>query len=192
MRVIAGEFRGRRLLGPPDEATRPVTDRVKQATFDVLAPRLPGAAVIDCFAGTGSFGIEALSRGAASCVFLERHRPAVVRLRRNLETLGVQDRCRVLTGDAFRLDAASLPMADVAFFDPPYPLLTARADELRELLARLAGRLNDGGVISFRHDAAVTFDVGPTLVEVESRRYGSMAVRLLQSAHGRDPDAGAA
>ena len=194
MRVIAGDFRGRRLLGPPDAATRPVTDRVKQSIFDVLAPRLAGAAVVDAFAGTGSFGIEALSRGAASCAFLERHRPAVVRLRRNLETLGVQGRCRVLTGDAFRLDAAVLPEADVVFFDPPYPLLTTRADDLRSLLSRLAGRLNDGGVVSFRHGAAVAFDVGPALAEVEARRYGSMVVRLLMATRVRDdpdPDRGA-
>ena len=182
MRVIAGEFRGRRLLGPADAATRPVTDRVKQSVFDVLSDRLAGADVIDCFAGTGSFGLEALSRGAASCCFLERHRPAIERLRRNVETLGVGDRCRVLTGDAFKLDAAALPAADVVFFDPPYPLLTGRADELRRLLATLASRLNAGGVVSFRHDAAVDFDPGPALIETFRRDYGSMTLRLLGAA----------
>ena len=192
MRVIAGEFRGRKLLGPADAATRPVTDRVKQSIFDVLAHRLPGAEVTDCFAGTGSFGIEAISRGAATCCFLERHRPAVSRLRRNLETLGIAGRCRVLTGDAFKLDPAALPAADVVFFDPPYPLLADRPGDLRALLAKLAGRLNAGGVVSFRYHAAVDFDAGPALVEVDRRAYGSMVLRLLASPRGRDPDRRAA
>src|SRR5688500_16667154 len=99
VRIIAGEFRGRRLLDPADQATRPITDRVKQSLFDVLSPGLPGAHVWDVFAGTGSLGLEALSRGALACDFFERHHPAVERLKRNIATLGVEDRCRVVTRD---------------------------------------------------------------------------------------------
>lgn len=177
MRIIAGEFRGRKLLDPSDQATRPVTDRVKQSIFDVLSPRLEEAVIYDVFAGTGSFGLEALSRGAKSCVFFEKHPAAVERLRRNLDTLGVGDRSRVETGDLFRLDFARFDPADVIFFDPPYPMLTGRATDLRALLHRLAGQLADDGLISFRQDAAVTFDSG--LRELDQRNYGSMRVHFL-------------
>jgi len=103
MRVIAGEFRGRKLLGPEGEVTRPITDRVKQSLFDILTPRLEGAIVWDLFAGTGSLGLEALSRGAQQAVFFETDRSAVARLRRNIETLGLRrDRAIVQRTDVFK------------------------------------------------------------------------------------------
>src|SRR5215218_1934949 len=101
MRIIAGEFRGRRLLPPETEATRPITDRVKQSLFDILAPLLPDARVYDCFAGTGSMGLESLSRGASHATFFETDRSAAGRLRRNIETLKVQDQSTVVTQDLF-------------------------------------------------------------------------------------------
>ena len=180
MRIIAGEFRGRRLLDPADDATRPVTDRVKQRLFDILAPRLPNAIVWDVFAGTGSFGLESLSRGAASAVFFERHRPAIERLRKNIATLGVGERCRVVTGDVFRLDLQTLPAPGVVCFDPPYRFVRERRDEVNALLHRLADRLTDDGIVLFRHDAKdddVTFD----LAEVERRAFGSMTARFFGS-----------
>src|SRR5438094_5779339 len=89
MRIIAGEFRGRRLLAPESDTTRPITDRVKQSLFDILAPRMEGATVLDLFAGTGSMGLESLSRGAAAAWFFEADRPALARLRRNIEMLNL-------------------------------------------------------------------------------------------------------
>jgi 16S rRNA (guanine966-N2)-methyltransferase len=180
VRIIAGEFRGRRLLGPADSATRPITDRVKQSIFDILAPRLGGAVVYDVFAGTGSFGLEALSRGARECVFFEKHRPAVERLRRNIETLGIADRCRVEARDLFKIDVTPLPRPAVIFFDPPYPMLTGNADALRERLKTLAGHLEPEGIISFRQDAAVEFDVGCLRV-IDERTWSSMRLRVLTS-----------
>src|SRR3954467_9617059 len=106
MRIIAGEFRGRRLLPPEGDVTRPSTDRVKQSLFDILAPLLPGARVYDCFAGTGSMGLESLSRGAAHATFFEQHRPALARLRRNITTLGEEAAATVVAQDLFKWFAA--------------------------------------------------------------------------------------
>src|SRR5436309_2356542 len=102
MRIIAGEFRGRRLLPPEGEATRPVTDRVKQSLFDILAPLIPEAVVYDCFAGTGSMGLECLSRGARLVAFFEADRSALARLKQNIAALGVSERSLIIGGDLFK------------------------------------------------------------------------------------------
>src|SRR5579862_3778712 len=117
MRIIAGQFRGRKLLPPASDATRPVTDRVKQSLFDILAPYMEGAVVFDCFAGTGSIGLESLSRGASQAVFFEMDRSAQERLRKNIGSLGVEQSSRVLAGDIFRLagKTADLPTPDIVF-----------------------------------------------------------------------------
>src|SRR6187549_2551889 len=109
MRIIAGEFRSRQLLAPKTDATRPITDRVKQSLFDILAPEIPDAQVYDCFAGTGSMGLECLSRGAAHATFFEADRSAVVRLKKNIATLGVEGRSAVVAGDLFRWFETSDP-----------------------------------------------------------------------------------
>src|SRR5580693_9482897 len=102
MRIIAGRHRGRKLLPPLGDVTRPVTDRVKQSLFDILTPNLSEAVVYDCFAGTGSMGLECLSRGAKHVTFFEADRSAVDRLRKNIETLGVKNRANIITGDLFK------------------------------------------------------------------------------------------
>jgi 16S rRNA (guanine966-N2)-methyltransferase len=99
MRISAGEHRGRRLKSPRGEKTRPTSDRLRQAIFNVVAPRLGGARVLDLYAGTGALGLEALSRGAASAVFAERDREALRSLRANVEALGLASRVRILAAD---------------------------------------------------------------------------------------------
>src|SRR3954467_12569711 len=100
MRIIAGEFRGRPLLPPQgQQTTRPITDRAKQSLFDVLAPHIDGALVYDCFAGTGSMGLECLSRGAKFCTFFEADRSAITRLHQNIAAVKAQDRSRAVAGD---------------------------------------------------------------------------------------------
>ena len=125
MRIIGGAWRGRRLDAPPGAATRPTSDRVRQALFDMLlhAPwagreAVEGAAVLDVFAGTGALGLEALSRGAATATFLERDRTALAALRANVAACGAGARARVLDGDALR-PPPGMPCT-VAFLDPPY------------------------------------------------------------------------
>jgi 16S rRNA (guanine966-N2)-methyltransferase len=137
MRIVAGKWRGRKLVAPPGEATRPTADRVRQALFDMLlhAPwggpdTVEGAHVLDLFAGTGAFGLEALSRGAAHATFVEQDRAALAALRANIAACQAQDRCTVLAIDA--LAAPRGEPADLVFLDPPY-----RHDLVTRTLARL-------------------------------------------------------
>jgi 16S rRNA (guanine966-N2)-methyltransferase len=118
MRVIAGEFRSRKLKTLEGLDTRPTPDRLREALFNVLAPRIAGAVFLDAYAGTGAVGIEALSRGAARAIFIERSRAAVNLIRENLASLDLDRRSEVFTGKALRvLERVS---ADIVFFDPPY------------------------------------------------------------------------
>ncbi len=135
MRVIGGEFRSRRLKSLPGLATRPTPDRLRETLFDVLGPRIEGAVFVDAYAGTGAVGIEALSRGAARCVFLENGRRAVEAIRENLHALGIAERASVVVGKA----AVSLGRqpADIAFLDPPYELEAEYAAGLQQAHATL-------------------------------------------------------
>ena len=125
MRIVAGAWRGRALIAPPGEATRPTADRVRQALFDMLAhapwmapTTLQDAVVLDLFAGTGALGLEALSRGAARVVFVEQARPALAALRANISACRAEDRCKVLALDALKLPARE--RVDILVLDPPY------------------------------------------------------------------------
>lgn len=121
MRVIAGEAKGRRLVAVPGSGTRPVSDKVKGAVFDILGGDVVGARVLDLFGGTGSIGIEALSRGAEFVVFVERARKAVFTIQRNLEVTGMADRALVLHDDAFRFlnQADTEQPFDIIYVAPP-------------------------------------------------------------------------
>jgi 16S rRNA (guanine966-N2)-methyltransferase len=120
MRVVAGELRGRRIEAPPGLDTRPTTDMVREATFNALnsLDLVRDATVADLFAGSGAIGIEALSRGAAHCTFIERDRTALRTLRDNLAELGLDDRSKVVPGDAMVLGGAL--DVDIVLADPPY------------------------------------------------------------------------
>ncbi|MBV9811199.1 MAG: 16S rRNA (guanine(966)-N(2))-methyltransferase RsmD [Acetobacteraceae bacterium] len=126
MRIVAGAWRGRPLLAPPGIATRPTSDRVRQALFDMLwhAPwagpqAIAGAVVLDAFAGTGALGLEALSRGAARAVFFERDQRALAALRRNVASCGADALARVAAANATRPPPAT-DRCDLVFLDPPY------------------------------------------------------------------------
>jgi 16S rRNA (guanine966-N2)-methyltransferase len=120
MRVIGGEFRSRLLKSLPGLDVRPTPDRLREALFNVLAPRIEGATFADLYAGTGAVGIEALSRGASKAIFVEPKRAALQVIRENLRALGIEDRADVRQGRAM----ATIPLvhADIVFLDPPYPL----------------------------------------------------------------------
>ena len=120
MRVVAGELRGRRIEAPPGLDTRPTTDMVREATFNALnsLDLVRDARVADLFAGSGALGIEAISRGAADCTFIERDRTAFRTLRDNVAALGLDDRSKIVPGDAMVL-GGSLDV-DIVLADPPY------------------------------------------------------------------------
>ena len=121
MRVVAGELRGRRINAPLGKKTRPTTDKAREATFNALGSLgvVVGARVVDAFAGSGALGIEALSRGAEHCTFIERDREALEVLRENLETLGLVDRSTVVRGDAMT-NIGLVHNASLVLADPPY------------------------------------------------------------------------
>jgi len=121
MRVVAGELGGRKLVAPEGTTTRPTTDKVREAVFNSLVAQgiVEDAVVVDLYAGSGAMGIEALSRGAARCVFVERDRNALTALRANIAALRIEDRCTVVTSDVMAWVPA-MRNVDVALIDPPY------------------------------------------------------------------------
>jgi 16S rRNA (guanine966-N2)-methyltransferase len=138
MRVIAGQFRSRRLESIPGMATRPTPDRLRETLFDILATRIEGAVFLDAYAGTGAVGIEALSRGARHAIFLERSRAALEVIRRNVGSLGLNGHVTVLAGPV--LATLRRYSADIVFADPPYEsdANAALLDALGEAPAKLA------------------------------------------------------
>ena len=120
MRVIAGEFRSRRLKSIPGDATRPTPDRLRETLFDILGPRVAGVTFLDAYAGTGAVGIEALSRGARHGIFLEKDRVAIETIRENLASLQAARRATVVKGAVLLTLARSV--AEIVFLDPPYGL----------------------------------------------------------------------
>jgi 16S rRNA (guanine966-N2)-methyltransferase len=183
MRIIAGRFRSRVLLPPEGgDTTRPITDRVKQSLFDMIAPHIEGAAVYDVFAGTGSMGLESLSRGAAHATFFEADRSALERLRKNIATLNVGAESTVVPGDLFKYFRRTAPPAacgaGLIFLDPPYRFLREQPDRLQALAADLAAHLTADGLVVFRHDSRDQLAL-PLLTVKEIRIYGNMSVGLL-------------
>jgi 16S rRNA (guanine966-N2)-methyltransferase len=133
MRVIAGKYRSRTLRSLKGMEMRPTTDRLRETLFNVLGPLVQDSFFVDCFAGTGAVGIEALSRGAREAVFIEKHRPAAAVIRKNLESLGIRSGIEVRIGDALdeleKLSKRKL-LPDFVYLDPPYKL----AKEYEEIL----------------------------------------------------------
>jgi 16S rRNA (guanine966-N2)-methyltransferase len=133
MRVIAGDFRSRRIKSVSGIEVRPTPDRLREALFNVLAPRLAGTVFLDCYAGSGSVGIEALSRGAKRVIFVEKNGRALAVLRDNLKSLGIEERA-VISRILRKEDAA-----DIAFIDPPYHLEGEYRSALETLSAGRCG-----------------------------------------------------
>jgi 16S rRNA (guanine966-N2)-methyltransferase len=151
IRIISGSYKGRRLKLVPSASVRPMQDKVKGALFNILGDRVKGAVCLDGFAGTGSIGLEALSRGAARCVFVDELYPAVKALRQNVETCGAGEKAVVLHREFNRavIDLAKQGVRfDLVFLDPPYRLLEER-NPLRVLRKRDAVR--PGGLVVLRH-----------------------------------------
>ena len=177
MRVIAGLHRGRRLLGPRGQAIRPTSDRVKEALFSILGERIVGARVLDLYAGTGSIGIEALSRGATHVTFVEANRDALRLVQSNLRQCGLEQSsniCACQVSQFFRRGTQWSGPYDIVFCDPPYqltPELIALATEWH------AGWLSDDAVVILEHGqkADIPSVLGP-LSQVKRYDYGDTAL----------------
>ena len=183
MRIIAGTHRGRPIHMPKWEGTRPILDRQKESLFNVLREALPCLGVVDVFAGSGSLGLEALSRGAEQGTFVERGRPALQALRKNMETLGFADRAHVLARDVFSIDPERLHPFSLLFLDPPFPLYREHPTKVHDLIARLlgAGPCAADAVAMLRvpSDAEVP-DFPEGVAETERRPSGESVIILLR------------
>lgn len=171
MRIIAGEWRGRRLKALKGRSVRPTTDRVREAWMSALGGHLPGLRVLDLFAGSGALGLEALSRGAAAAVFVDKARSSLRTLEANVELLGCADRVTVVHGDAMKY-ASSLSSRsfDVVLADPPYGEGFAAA-----LLERFhRDPFADELWVEHRTDEQL-----PALDRLRSRRYGDTTLTML-------------
>ncbi len=175
MRIIGGTYRGHRLAAPKG-ATRPTTDRTREAVFNLLQSRtdLREARVLDLFAGSGALGLEALSRGAAEVTFVEKAGAALGVIRKNAAALGVADRCRIVRADALRwLERDAESRFDLVFADPPYAL-----DGLARLPDLVRPHLAPGGLFVLEHGGAADFEAHPA--HETSRAYGQTVVSLFQ------------
>lgn len=182
MRVIAGTARGRQLVSPRGSATRPIADRAKETLFGILGERVLDAQVLDLYAGSGAVGIEALSRGAASCDFVEHDRRAVTAIRENLERAGVADRGSVHAAEVQRyLREPGGERFDLVFLDPPYAERAILAP-----LEQLVGRLAPGGLMVVKHHWRTPIPEPPGLLRWRERRFGETALTFLAATDGAD------
>lgn len=189
LRIIGGEYRSRLLETPDDETTRPMTSRVKESVFNLLRGWFDGAVVLDLFAGVGTMGLEAVSRGAAHVHMVERDRSVLRILQRNIDRLGCADRVRAVQGDALAASAlggVQRPV-DIIFIDPPYVEMAEEPGRRRVIaqIARCRALMGANGFVVLRtpmdpeaHDHTVPGFVGP-----EVHRYGS-EMRVLLYAPG--------
>jgi 16S rRNA (guanine(966)-N(2))-methyltransferase RsmD len=182
MRIISGAFRGRRLHTPKDNRIRPTIDRVREAVFSMIAGEVPGAKVLDLFAGTGAMGLEALSRGAQFCFFVDNGQEALSLIRENVQLCGAQDRSRVIKGpaaSAIRRLESEKELFDLIFMDPPYG--KGYIEKTLEIVGAVA---RDGAlVIAERHIKDKPPPV-PALVwqKDRERRYGDTLISVLSKS----------
>ena len=171
MRIVAGRWRGRTIEAPAGPAVRPTLDRVREAWMSILQKDIPGAAVLDLFAGSGALGLEALSRGAVSADFVERSAPSLRSLRANIDKLEAGQLAKVHRADALKfIESLDVDAFDIAFADPPYSEGAA---------ARISSHwlhLPFASILSVEHAASEPMPAGGS-----TRRYGTSAITIYRS-----------
>jgi 16S rRNA (guanine966-N2)-methyltransferase len=176
VRITGGIARSRRLTAPRGAETRPTAERVREALFSILGPPPEGARVLDLFAGAGTLGFEALSRGASSVLFVDERRAAVTAIRDNARRLGMEDASRIQCADVLRALPRIGETFDWVFVDPPYA--TELATRTLELLGE-GRQVRDDSVVVVEHDRRrPTAAREGCLVKVDERRYGDTAISL--------------
>ncbi len=179
MRVVGGQFRGRPLASPKDERLRPTSDRVREAVFNILLHGIPdfsleGAKVLDLFAGTGALGVEALSRGAASCLFVEQDAEARGLIRRNVEAFGLSGITKIFRRDATDLGpASSRDQFTLVFADPPYGGGLA---EKALISAASGGWLAEGAIAVIEEAERSPLELPAGFTELDRRTWGGTQV----------------
>jgi len=183
MRIVAGKFKGRTLLAPSGQNTRPTSQRAREAMFNVLqhgnfGVDLAGARILDLFAGSGALGIEALSRGAEYCIFVDDALPARAALRHNIDALGLGGQTRIFRRDASRLTpAGKLGAFDIIFADPPYDKHLGEA-ALASVLK--GGWLKPGGLFVLEERKTAEIDLPECVEMLDQRSYGEAQVLILR------------
>jgi 16S rRNA (guanine(966)-N(2))-methyltransferase RsmD len=179
MRVIAGKYKGRKLETVKDNSVRPATDRVKGAIFNVLQSRVhwPSSKVLDLYAGSGSVGIEALSRGASNCIFVEKSRSALQYLKSNISSIGADAEANVVYGDVNMFVEGTRTKFDVVFADPPYAL-----EALKEIPNKIFAKdiIAEDGYLIIEHPTRYEFSAGSLWEVVVLKEYGNTSVSFFQ------------
>ncbi|MFM7245840.1 MAG: RsmD family RNA methyltransferase [Planctomycetaceae bacterium] len=190
-RIIGGSLRGRRLPHLPGGGTRPMKDRVRESLFDLIGTAVRGTLAVDLFAGTGALGFEALSRGAARCVFAERHFPTADLIRRTARELGVDDRCEIRPGDVLlwprRFPTLSTDAPWLVFVSPPWAMFAAtdpRHAELLALVTAVHGAAPPGSTIVVEADAGFDAAVLPDAAAWDTRAIPPAVLHLLHPTPG--------
>ncbi len=187
MRIIAGEFKGRRLVTPDNNDIRPTSDKVREAVFSILMNDIYGAKCLDLFAGTGGVGLEALSRGASQCVFSDSSRDAVRIINENIKRCGAGERARIITGDYRKVLGSLREKFDLIFLDPPY-----RAG-LTESCLGMVGSLDllaSAGIIVAEREAGVSLpDELCGFIKIKTRKYGKTGVDFFRRDGGTGTEA---
>jgi 16S rRNA (guanine966-N2)-methyltransferase len=196
MRIIAGQRRGHKIDGPRASALmRPTSDLVRESLFNMVGPMMAGRLAIDLFAGTGAVGLEALSRGAARAIFVDKDRQSVALIRRNIATLRYQDRTVIKLADAYRWVRSFQPDEEASlavFLDPPYREYETHRSRISELMGSLVEKLPAGAVIALEAGRDLDGSILPGLENWDIRRYGDthLAICVLSgSAGGEEPRA---
>ena len=183
MRIVAGKFRAKRIEAPKGLTTRPTSDRVRQALFNVLEHGAPqfdfaGARVLDLFAGSGALGLEAMSRGARFCLFVEESADARASIRRNVEALSLTGVTKIWRRDATKLgEAGTLAPFDLVFLDPPY----GRGLGLRALQSAAAGGwIKDGAIAVLEDRADAEIELPAAFQQLDARIYGETKIVVMR------------
>ena len=181
MRIIAGRFKGRRLMAPSWPGVRPTSDKLRETLFNILAPRIDEATVVDGFAGTGAVGLEALSRGAAHVLFIERDRRGAALIEENARRCEVEGRYTIECGDVAAVLRSSRtgPPFDLVFLDPPYDY-----QAVSDVLDAAAGRLDPAGILILERATRRDPELPSSLVRVRDVKSGDSTLTFLTRRTG--------
>lgn len=192
MRIIAGQRRGHKIEGPRAKAsTKPTSDLVRESLFNMVGALMPGRVAVDLFAGTGAIGLEALSRGADSAIFIEKNREIVSLIHANVAKLRYQDRSRIRLGDAYRWARTLEPNPNqplAVFLDPPYREYEIHRKKIRAMLDALVERLPVESLIALEAGRILDDRLLPDFDSWDIRRYGDTRIALWTKSEASETD----
>lgn len=184
MRVITGSARGRRLKAPEGMDVRPTSDKVKEAVFSIIQFDIAGSAVLDLFCGSGQLGIEALSRGAKSCVFTDSSRSSVEAAKENIRLAGFKNEATVINSDSFDYLRMCRQTFDIAFLDPPYG-----KGLIEKAMPMLCGKMSPRGIAVCEHEKGLELPGSfGNMRKHKTYRYGKIEVTIYRTEGGEDPE----